>query len=128
MGYGGSKKGGGEAIGRRGDGGIDGAIKEDKLGLDAMYIQAKRWEDTVGRPKVQKFIGALEGRKSKKGIFITTSSFSREAKDFASSVSSKVVLIDGEALAQYMIDFNIGVPKVAAYEVKKVDADYFVED
>lgn len=128
MGYGGSRKDAGEAIGRSGDGGIDGVIKEDRLGLDAIYIQAKRWGGTVGSPEIQKFIGALEGRKSKKGIFITTSSFSKEAEKFASSVSSKVVLIDGEALAQYMIDFNVGVSGVATYEVKKVDADYFVED
>lgn len=128
MGYGGSRKDAGEAIGGSGDGGIDGVIKEDRLGLDAIYIQAKRWEGTVGSPEIQKFIGALEGRKSKKGIFITTSSFTREAERFASSVSSKVVLIDGETLAQYMIDFNIGVSRVATYEIKKVDADYFMEE
>lgn len=97
------------------------------MGLDTIYIQAKRWEGTVGSPEIQKFIGALEGRKSKKGIFITTSNFSEEAKKFASSVSSKVVLIDGETLAQYMIDFNIGVTRVATYEIKKMDADYFAE-
>lgn len=128
MGYGGSRKDAGEAIGGSGDGGIDGVIKEDRLGLDAIYIQAKRWEGTVGSPEIQKFIGALEGKKSKKGIFITTSSFTMEAEKFASSVSSKVVLIDGETLAQYMIDFNIGVSQVAAYEIKKVNADYFTEE
>jgi restriction system protein len=128
MGYGGSRKDAGEAIGRGGDGGIDGVIKEDRLGLDAIYIQAKRWEGTVGSPEIQKFIGALEGRKSKKGIFITTSSFTKDAEKFASSVSSKVVLIDGETLAQYMIDFNIGVSRVATYEIKKVDVDYFTEE
>lgn len=128
MGYGGSIKEAGEAIGMSGDEGLDGVIKEDRLGLDAVYIQAKRWESqSVGRPEIQKFVGALEGRKSRKGVFITTSSFSKEAREYASSVSRKVVLIDGEELAQLMIDYNVGVSPYTVYEVKKIDLDYFEE-
>jgi restriction system protein len=128
MGYGGTRQDAGKAIGKAGDGGIDGIIKEDKLGLDAIYIQAKRWENTVGRPEIQKFIGALAQQRAKKGLFITTSSFSAEAEDCVSRIEAKVVLIDGETLAQMMIDHNVGVSTVGSYEVKKIDSDYFAEE
>jgi restriction system protein len=125
MGYGGSRKDAGEAVGKAGDEGIDGIIKEDRLGLDIIYIQAKRWESTVGRPEIQKFAGALQGQRARKGIFITTSDFSREAVDYAARIESKIVLIEGGQLAQMMIDHNIGVTPVASYEVKRIDSDYF---
>lgn len=127
MGYGGSRQDAGQAIGKSGDEGIDGIIKEDRLGLDTIYIQAKRWENTVGRPEIQKFAGALQGQRAKKGIFITTSNFSREANDYSSKIDTKIILIDGERLAQLMIDFSIGVTTVSTYEVKKIDTDYFTE-
>jgi restriction system protein len=125
MGYGGSRKDAGEAVGKAGDEGIDGIIKEDRLGLDIIYIQAKRWDSTVGRPDIQKFAGALQGQRARKGIFITTSDFSRDALDYAARIDSKIVLIDGEQLAQMLIDHNIGVTPVANYEIKRVDSDYF---
>jgi restriction system protein len=128
MGYGGTRQDAGKAIGRSGDGGIDGIIKEDKLGLDAIYIQAKRWENTVGRPEIQKFVGALTGLRAKKGLFITTSNFSSDSEDYVSRIDAKVVLIDGETLAQLMIEYNVGVSTVNTYEVKKVDSDYFSEE
>jgi len=128
MGYGGSRQDAGRAIGRSGDEGIDGIIKEDRLGLDIIYIQAKRWENTVGRPEVQKFAGALQGQRARKGIMITTSNFSKEAQDYASKIDSKIVLIDGEQLAQLMIDHSLGVSPVAAYEIKRIDTDYFTEE
>lgn len=127
MGYGGSRKDAGKAIGRSGDEGIDGVIKEDHLGLDSIYIQAKRWDNSVGRPEIQKFAGALQGQRARKGIFITTSEFTREAQDYVSRIDSKIVLIDGKDLARLMIDFGVGVTSVATYEVKKVDSDYFGE-
>jgi restriction system protein len=128
MGYGGTRKDAGRAIGRSGDAGIDGIIKEDRLGLDVIYIQAKKWEATVGRPEIQKFAGALQGFRAKKGIFISTSDFSKEAEDYASRIDSKIVLIDGETLWNLMIDFGIGVSTIATYEVKKLDNDYFDEE
>ncbi len=128
MGYGGTRRDAGKAIGKSGDGGIDGVINEDRLGLDAVYIQAKRWEGSVGRPEIQKFVGALQGQRARKGIFITTSWFTREAFDYAGRIESKVILIDGEQLAQYMIDFNVGVSIIANYELKKVDQDYFTDE
>lgn len=128
MGYGGSRKDAGKAIGKSRDEGIDGIIKEDRLGLDIIYIQAKRWENTIGRPEVQKFAGAIQGQRAKKGIFITTSNFSRDAHDFASSIESKIVLIDGEQLTQFMIDHNIGVNPISNYEIKRIDLDYFTEE
>ena len=128
MGYGGSRPDASKAIGRTGDEGIDGIIKEDRLGLDIIYVQAKRWENTVGRPEIQKFAGALQGQRAKKGIFITTANFSHEAQDYASRIDTKIVLIDGEALAEFMIDNNIGVSPVTNYEVKRIDTDYFSED
>jgi restriction system protein len=128
MGYGGSRQDAGRAIGRSGDEGIDGIIKEDRLGLDIIYIQAKRWENTVGRPEVQKFAGALQGQRARKGIMITTSNFSKEALDYASRIDSKIVLIDGEQIAQLMIDHNLGVSPMVVYEIKKIDSDYFAEE
>jgi restriction system protein len=125
MGYGGSRKDAGQAIGRRGDEGIDGIIKEDRLGLDIIYIQAKRWEATVGRPEIQKFAGALDGQRARKGIFITTSDFSREAEDYVSRIDKKIILLDGQTMARLMIDFGVGVAPVSTYEVKKLDSDYF---
>jgi len=128
MGYGGSRKEAARAIGKSGDEGIDGIINEDRLGLDVIYVQAKKWEGTVGRPEIQKFAGALQGQHAKRGIFITTSDFSKEAVDFASRVDNKIVLIGGETLVQYMIDHNIGVTPFANYEVKKIDSDYFTDE
>ena len=128
MGYGGSRQDAGKAIGKSGDGGIDGIIKEDKLGLDAIYIQAKRWANTVGRPEIQKFVGALTGQRAKKGLFITTSDFTADAKTYALQIDTKIVLIDGEMLAQLMIDYNVGVSTIATYELKKIDTDYFTEE
>lgn len=110
------------------DEGIDGVIKEDRLGLDAIYLQAKRWEAVVGRPEIQKFVGALNGQRAKKGVFITTSRFSKEALDYVEQVDPKVVLIDGTDLVQLMIDHGVGVSSAAVYEVKKVDTDFFIED
>lgn len=130
MGYGGSIKDAGRAIGKSGDEGIDGTIYEDKLGLDIIYVQAKRWNlgNTVGRPEIQKFVGALAGQGAKKGVFITTSSFTREAKDYAPRNDTKIVLIDGEQLSQLMIDYNIGCSTHQNYEIKKLDLDYFDEE
>jgi len=128
MGYGGSLKDAGKAVGKSGDEGIDGIIKEDKLGLDIIYIQAKKWEATIGRPEIQKFAGALQGQRAKKGIFITTSDFSKEANEYVSKIDNKIVLIDGQQLAQFMIDHNLGVTPVANYEIKRIDSDYFNED
>jgi len=127
MGYGGTRKDAGQAVGRSGDGGIDGIIKEDRLGLDIVYIQAKRWDGPVGRPEIQKFAGALQGQRARKGIFITTSAFTQSAQDYVSRIDSKIVLIDGDTLAQLMIDYNIGVTTVTSYELKRMDSDYFEE-
>ncbi|MCZ7385600.1 MAG: restriction endonuclease [Candidatus Methanoperedens sp.] len=128
MGYGGYLPEAGEITGKSGDGGIDGKIKEDKLGLDVIYIQAKRWDGTVGRPEIHKFAGALLGQRAKKGIFITTSNFSKDARDYAESIDAKIRLIDGNELADLMIDYDIGVSKVETFELKKIDTDYFIED
>lgn len=130
MGYGGSIKDAGQAIGKTGDEGIDGTIKEDKLGLDTIYIQAKRWNknNIVGRPELQKFVGALAGQGAKKGIFITTSNFTKEAKEYAPKNDTKIILINGEELADYMIDYNLGCTTQQTYEVKKIDNDYFVDN
>ena len=105
--------------------GLMAIIKEDRLGLDIIYIQAKRWENTVSRPEIQKFAGALQGQRARKGIFITTSDFSREVDHYATRIDSKIILIDGDQLAQMLIDHNIGVTPVANYEIKRVDSDYF---
>ncbi len=125
MGYGGSRQDAGRAIGQSGDGGVDGIINEDRLGLDTVYIQAKRWDGTVGRPQVQAFAGSLEGFRSRKGVFITTSTFSKDAREYVERIEKRIVLIDGEQLAQFMIDYGIGVSEVATYTLKKVDTDYF---
>jgi restriction system protein len=114
--------------GKSGDEGIDGIIKEDKLGLGIIYIQAKRWQGTVGRPEIQKFAGALLGQQAKKGIFITTSSFSTDAENYVKNLDSKIVLIDGQRLAELMVEHNVGVNTVAIYEIKKIDSDYFLEE
>jgi len=125
MGYGGSRQDAGERIGKSGDGGIDGIIKEDRLGLDTIYLQAKRWQGTVGRPEIQKFVGALQGQRARKGVFITTSSYTSEATEYATRIDTKVVLIDGKQLASLMIDFDVGVSVVTTYQVKRIDSDYF---
>lgn len=127
MGYGGSRKEAGEAIGRSGDEGIDGIIKEDRLGLDIIYLQAKRWENVIGRPEIQKFAGALQGQRARKGIFITTSGFTKEAMEYVKNIETKIILIDGVQLVDLMIDHNIGVSTEATYELKSIDSDYFTE-
>ncbi len=130
MGYGGSIKDAGKAIGKSGDEGIDGTIKEDKLGLGIIYIQAKRWKpgNIVGRPDLQKFVGALAGQGAKKGIFITTSHFTKEALEYTPKNETKIVLIDGDQLTQLMIDNNLGCTSQQTYELKKIDNDYFDEE
>lgn len=125
MGYGGSREDAGKTVGKSGDGGIDGIINEDPLGLDTVCIQAKRWEGTVGRPVVQAFAGSLEGYRAKKGVLITTSSFSADAITFAQQIEKRIVLIDGKRLTKLMVQHNLGVSRVAAYELKKIDSDYF---
>lgn len=130
MGYGGSLKDAGRALTKGGDEGIDGTIKEDKLGLDVIYIQAKKWQtgNTVGRPEIQKFVGALAGQGAKKGIFITTSSFTKEAREYQPRNETKIVLIDGEELTQLMIDHDLGVTTQRTYAVKRIDSDFFGEE
>lgn len=128
MGYGGSRAEAGRAVGKTGDGGIDGIIDEDKLGLDKIYIQAKRWENTVGRPIVQAFVGSLAGNHSKKGIFITTSDFTKDAREYIEKIDSRISLVDGRKLVELMIDHGLGVSTSNTYEIKKVDRDYFPED
>lgn len=125
MGYGGNRQDAGKALGKSGDGGIDGIINEDRLGLDVIYIQAKRWEGSVGRPEIQKFAGALQGQRARKGVFITTSYFTKEAIEYAALIESKIILIDGEHLSNLMVEHNVGVSTVGQYEVKKLDSDYF---
>lgn len=125
MGYGGSRRDAGERIGQSGDGGIDGIIKEDRLGLDTIYLQAKRWQGSVGRPEIQKFVGALQGQRARKGVFLTTSSFTAEATSYVTHIDTKVVLIDGEMLANLMIDFDVGVSISTTYALKRIDSDYF---
>jgi len=128
MGYGGSRKDAGQAIGKSGDDGIDGIIKEDRLGLDAVYIQAKRWKDTVGRPDVQSFAGSLEGHRARKGVFMTTSLFSADAKEYVNRIEKKIILIDGQQLANLCIEFGIGVEPEITYRVHRIDVDYFEEE
>jgi restriction system protein len=127
MGYGGSRADAGEAIGKAGDEGIDGVISEDRLGLDIVYLQAKRWDGSVGRPEIQKFVGALHGKRARKGVFITTGSFSADARAYVEHIDPKVVLIDGRRLSELMIDFEVGVTTARTYHVKRVDSDYFEE-
>jgi len=128
MGYGGSRKDAGKAVGRSGDGGIDGIIKEDRLGLDAVYVQAKRWEASVGRPVVQAFTGSLEGHRARKGVLITTSDFSSDARDYVTRIEKRVVLINGKQLADLMIEHRIGVTEIQTYTLKRLDSDYFDEE
>lgn len=128
MGYGGSRINAGEVVGKSNDEGIDGIIKEDRLGLDTIYIQAKRWGKKVSRPEIQKFVGALQGQRATKGVFITTSGFSNEAITYISNIETKIVLLDGVQLVNLMIEFNIGVTPVKAYEIKRQDSDYFAEE
>ncbi len=128
LGYGGSKKEAGKAFKTTKDEGIDGVIKEDKLGLDLIYTQAKKWEACIGRPEIQKFAGALQGKKAKKGIFVTTSYFSNDAIEYVKTIDSKIILIDGDSLVEYMIDTNTGVNTTSKYEVKKIDEDYFSDN
>lgn len=125
MGYGGSREEAGRAVGRSGDEGIDGIIAEDRLGLDLVYIQAKRWDRPVGRPEVQGFAGALQGQRARKGIMLTTSTFTKEAREYASKIDTRIVLIDGAQLVELMIDHGVGVTTVRSYEIKRVDTDYF---
>ena len=127
MGYGGSRKEAAAVTQKTGDEGIDGVINEDRLGLDVIYVQAKRWKANVGRPEIQSFVGALAGKKATKGIFITTSAFHDNASDYATGLHQKVILIDGRRLAELMIEHNIGVAEEHAYRVKKIDSDYFDE-
>lgn len=129
MGYGGSLKDAGQAIGKTKDGGIDGVIREDKLGLASIYVQAKRWSDKpVGSPDIDQFAGALSKRKATKGIFLTTSTFTKDALASVRDYSSRIVLIDGMQLAGYMIDHDVGVSIMSTYDIKKVDSDFFEED
>ena len=127
MGYGGYRDNAGRVVGGCYDEGIDGVITEDRLGLDIIYIQAKRWQNTVGRPDIQKFVGALQGKRARKGIFITTSGFSSEAVLYVANIDTNIVLIDGEKLAEMMIDFNVGVMPVKSFELKRLDSEYFCE-
>ena len=129
MGYGGGDPAMGKSIGKSGDGGIDGVINEDALGLDAVYVQAKRYDpaNKVGRPDIQKFVGSLTGESATKGIFVTTSGFSREAQDYISCVQQRIVLIDGEMLAKLMIQHGVGVRARAQYVIRSIDEDYFPE-
>jgi restriction system protein len=125
MGYGGAHE---EKLGLSRDGGIDGMIKEDKLGLDVIYIQAKRWSNPVGRPDLQAFAGSILGRSAQKGVFITTSRFTKDAVDYVKHLNQKIILVDGYQLTEYMIDFNVGVHETARYVVKKIDTDYFLDE
>jgi restriction system protein len=125
MGYGGAHE---EKLGLSRDGGIDGMIKEDKLGLDVIYIQAKRWNNPVGRPELQAFAGSILGRSAQKGVFITTSRFTKDAAEYVKHINQKIILVDGEQLTDYMIDFNVGVHETARYVVKKIDTDYFLDE
>ena len=128
MGYGGFRQDSGEITRKSADGGIDGIIREDKLGLDTIYIQAKRWDGTIGSPEIQKFAGALQGQRARKGVFITTSKFTKEAIDFASMIENKIILIDGDTLSNLMIDYDIGVSIVDTYLIKRIDSDYFIAE
>lgn len=128
MGYGGSRKEAGQATQATNDDGIDGIIKEDRLGLDTIYLQAKRWKNTVHRPEIDKFIGSLTRHRARKGVFITTSSFSPGAQDAVHTLDMKIVLIDGQQLAELMIEHNLGVTRKEVYEVKQLDSDYFSEE
>lgn len=128
MGYGGPQEDSGLVVGRSGDGGIDGVIKEDRLGLETIYVQAKRWENTVGRPDIQRFAGALQGQRARKGVFITASTFSAEAREYATSIQTTIVLVDGAQLAELMIDHDVGVTLSKRVDIKRIDSDYFADE
>jgi restriction system protein len=128
MGYGGTRAEASEVLGRTGDAGLDGVIRQDRLGLDAVYVQAKRWDNTVGRPTVQAFAGSLDGVRARKGVLLTTSTFSPEARSYVSEIEKKIVLIDGTELVDLMIEHNIGVSTEATIHSKRVDTDYFEEE
>ena len=128
MGYGGSREDASAVVGGGGDEGIDGIIKEDRLGLDTIYIQAKRWKDSVGRPEIQRFAGALQGQRARKGVFITTSTFTADARSYAAGLQTTIVLIDGPQLAQLMLENGIGVTQTAVVKLLRLDEDYFVEE
>ena len=125
MGYGGSVEDAGKVVGKSGDGGIDGIIKQDKLGLDAIYVQAKRWKDVVGSPEIMKFSGSLTKRHANRGVFITTSTFTKDALEFVEAMPQKIVLVDGKQLASLMIEHDVGVSPTKAYTLKRLDQDYF---
>lgn len=127
MGYGGSIEDAGKAVGKTADGGIDGRIKEDRLGLDEIVIQAKRWTGQVGRPDIQAFVGSMEGYRAKKGVFITTSTFSQPALDYVKLIERRIVLIDGTMLANLMIEHGVGVTTYRTFVLKRIDSDYFEE-
>ena len=128
MGYGGGVMGAGRVVGGSGDQGIDAVINQDRLGLDVIYIQAKRWDGNINDEQIRNFIGSLAGHKAGRGVFITTSAFTQKAIDFVGKIPQKVILIDGDRLAQLMIEHGVGVSPVASYDVKKVDSDYFTEE
>lgn len=128
MGYGGAYEDAAKVVGRSGDEGIDGVIKEDRLGLDTIYVQAKRWQSSVGRPEIQRFAGALQGQRARKGVFITSSTFSSDAQKYAASIQTTIVLLDGATLAELMIDHGVGVATTKRIDIKRVDSDYFAEE
>jgi len=128
MGYGGAYEDAARVVGRSGDEGIDGVIKEDRLGLDTIYVQAKRWQSSVGRPEIQRFAGALQGQRARKGVFITSSAFSADAHKYAASIQTTIVLLDGATLAELMIDHGVGVATTKRIDIKRVDSDYFAEE
>lgn len=128
MGYGGSHEDAARVVGRSGDGGIDGVIKQDRLGLEHIYVQAKRWEGTVSRPEIQRFAGALQGQRARKGVFITTSDFTRDAREYAANLQTTLVLVNGSLLAELMIEYGVGVSEGQTFKLKKLDEDYFGEE
>ena len=130
MGYGGTRRELALAVGKSGDEGIDGVIQQDRLGLDTIYLQAKKWqaESTVGRPDIQRFVGALHGKHARRGVFLTTAKFSKEALDYVTYIDTKVILIDGQRLANLMIDYGVGVSLSTRYEIKTIDHDFFTDD
>ena len=128
MGYGGSHEDAARVVGQTNDGGIDGIIKEDRLGLESIYVQAKRWEGTVGRPVIQQFAGALQGQRARKGVLITTSAFTKDAIEYAKNLQTTIVLIDGRQLSELMIEYGIGVSDVETIKLKRLDEDYFSDE
>jgi restriction endonuclease Mrr len=128
LGYGGSRADAANRLGQSGDGGVDGVIREDRLGLDQIYVQAKKWADPVGRPEIQRFFGALHGQRATKGVFITTSTFTRGARDYANDVTPRVILVDGIELAGLMIDYRVGVTPTETITLVRLDSDYFDAD